>query len=224
MGFLDEIRKKNKLAKSLVSNGLAPNFDVAVKMVEAKMRVESGAQDPIGESTPSSVPKDVMAAVQENMSLAEQKKASITQFDNSRIHKTVDMSVKKQVEEAKRESVASASQNTSGIDVQKILSENTKFITEQFVDFRTQMADLAATMEVMQKEMVAMKRKIVQLENRPAAPSAPVQASTQEEVAAPIPSSKPVAKSHPRSPSADSGFKPEDVAIDKMFNFSGKKF
>ena len=242
MGFLDEIRKKNKLAKSLVSNGLAPHFDVAVKMVEARMRHESGAQDPIGEmqnamatGLPSTNLRDLRYVVSHEtptMTLDEQRSASIAAMSPTRVlhERQTGLSM---TSAASAAAVSAAAQpqhhhmpqhimnnGLSNTEIEKVLSENTKFITEQLIEFKTQIASIAATVELLQKELADAKR---QMHARPA-PSAPTfSASSVHNQSVPAHEEKKQASPSSRNPSSRD-IKPEDVSIEKMFNFSHKKF
>lgn len=241
MGFLDEIRKKNKLAKSLVSNGLAPHFDVAVKMVEARMRHESGAQDPIGDAReslakglPSTNLNDLRYVAQHEipvMTLDEQRTASIkamgagqTQSERkTSLSMTSPASAEAAADTARQHQGGQVPQGLSSAEIEKVLSENTRFITEQLIEFKTQIASIAATVELLQKDLAGVKqqmqRRVPPVPDAPAfsaGDAGPVQTKEQE-------AKEEAKRQHPRSPSGKD-FKPEDVSIEKMFNYSNKKF
>ncbi|MFA6089277.1 MAG: hypothetical protein WC755_05410 [Candidatus Woesearchaeota archaeon] len=252
MGFLDEVRKKNKLAKSLVSNGLAPSFDVAVKMAEARMRVESGAQDPIESaqqsgglapltSTNVAGLRSAAKGQTKEMSLEEQKKASIMIYRPSAVEERKIQAQQTTTQtfppiQHTQTTTNEAQEGTKMVDVEKILSENTKFITEQLIDFKSQLGSLIASTENMKQELASVKQDINQLKSQPRMQQsnntdsseghseAHTDASGGQHFVIQPPHSEHHgdAKENPRGDPKK--IDPDSVSIEKMFNFSHKKF
>jgi hypothetical protein len=242
MGFLDEIRKKNRLAKSLVSNGLAPSFDVAVKMAEARMRVESGAQEPI-DSKSSQIQTTTLSGLktavsssfskeqEKALSLEEQRKASIMMYQPQEEQKNkVDTfaPIQAQQNENKKEGM-----NMGTIDIERILAENTKFITEQLIDFKSQLATMAASIELVKQEVASVKHELGQVKSMSRTSNISSQSSEGvskhhndssggQHFAIQPPAGQQEKKGNPRSD--PDKINPEDVSIEKMFNFSHKRF
>ena len=248
MGFLDEVRKKNKLAKSLVSNGLAPSFDVAVKMAEARMRVESGAQDPIESaaqtgglaplaSTNIAGLRSAAKGQTREMSLEDQKKASIMIYRPSAVEeKKMQAQTQTFPQIQQTQTTKETYEGTKMVDVEKILSENTKFITEQLIEFKSQLGSLIASTENMKQELANVKQDINQLKSQPRMQSNSSNGSSEGHsephtdasggqhfvIQPPHSEHHGDAKENPRGDPKK--IDPDSVSIEKMFNFSHKKF
>jgi hypothetical protein len=263
MGFLDEVRKKNKIAKSLVSNGLAPSFDVAVKMAEARMRVESGAQEPIenaggnalASTTISGLKNSVTGSMTQSryqerpMTLEEQKRASIMMYRPTQesapqrftpmqppsVQNDINVNQNNnQTSQMQKEDNEGNNMNTQ--DFERIMNENTRFITEQLIDFKSQLATISASVEMLKQDLSSVKHDVLEVRTRPGTSD-----SSPSEGADGV--SKPHTDSsggqhfvihppegehheeHKENPRGDpSKINAEDVSIEKMFNFSHKKF
>lgn len=209
MSYIEDIQKINKLAKEMLSHGMATSLDEAVSKAQETLR-KSGA-----------ITLDLRDMAQQ---LDEQNQRRKEMFGEERTDpKTGQVTVEKpenvvEKNEQVQEPIVEPVKQQERVTWQEAMSKNTKYVVEQFKGYQQMFEQMGNEIVELKREIQALKRNQSQF-----------QVSSQREQVINIDDDAPVQQtqqtvepvkqeSHPKQ----GNFSSEDVSIEKVFYFGNK--